>query len=635
MSLDSSGSDLDAAYGPAQAPVAQAPVDDLDAAYPPPDVTPKASKEKDKNPYDPNRVTFGHELGDAIEEGASGAYHSIVGGYKGLYTAATTRDMDKAAAAVNAETAKSYQAPKPTLANAPAALRPSIEAMQPPGVEGLGNFAGNTAEALGAPPQVSAMAKAGAEVFGPLAGGVREANVPPKLNAQGVVDRAAATQSMGAAGTAPNVSQLSPELQNAIVESGGGNRDVLTRHIEAETLPIPAKLTEGQATQDPGIISEEQNMRGGEAGAPLRDNFQAQNQNLIENLDEMRRNAAPTAVGNDEVQNGRALVDKYKAYDEPIKADISAKYKALADANGGDLPVDGNSFVNAADAALKKQNKARYLPPEVRGTLDDLREGGNFTFNNFENLRTDLAAAGRKAQRAGDGNAQAAINIARNELEKLPMTGDAATTLKPLADAARSAAKARFDAKAKDPAYAAAIDDDAPKGELSPLANSFVEKYVLGGTKAGLREMKSKFANDPEASGTITASALNYMKKRAGIDAYTNTGNFSQSGYNKARAELEPHMDELLDPETAENVRKLGNVARYQQMQPRGSYVNNSNTFTAGAAKLAEHAANLVPLPMGVKLGSSISKVFEGNNAAARVQRALKPGAGLDYRNKP
>ena len=631
MSLDSDpNGELDQAYGPAAAPVVAGPINELDAAYPPPDVPAKSTKKERENPYDPNRVTFGHELGDAIEEGASGLYHSIVGGYKGLYTAATTRDAEKAAAAVNEETAKSYQAPKPTLANAPAALRPSIEAMQPPGMEGLGNAAGNTAEALGAPPVVSALAKSGAEVFGPLVGGLREANVPPKLNAQGVVDRAAATQSMGAAGTAPNVSQLSPEIQSKIANSSAIDTDVLTRHIEADTLPIPAKLTKGQARQNPGEISEEQNMRGGEAGAPIRDTLQAQNQNLIENLDEIRRNAAPTAVGNDEVQNGRALVDKYKEYDEPIKADISAKYKALADANGGDLPVDGNSFVNAADAALKKQNKARYLPPEIRGTLDDLREGGNFSFDNFENLRTDLAAASRKADRAGDGNAKAAINIAREQLEQLPLTGDAATKLKPLADAARSAAKARFDALKKDPAYSASIEDDTPRGELSPLANTFVEKYVLGGTKAGLQQMKAKFANDPEASGTISASALNYLKKRAGVDAYTNTGNFSQSGYNKARAELEPHMDELLDPASAENVRKLGNVARYQQMQPKGSYVNNSNTFTAGAAKLAEHAANLAPIPYAPQLHSLISKTLEKNSAAARVRKALEPGAGID-----
>ena len=625
MSLDSdpAASDLDAAYGPAL-PQAPQPADELSAAFPPPDAPKKTAKDKDKNPYDPNRPTIGQTFGDSAEELASGLYHSIVGGYKGLYTAATTLDPDKAAAAVNAETAKSYQAPKPDYSNASPQWRAYMESPEssPPGVAGMGNFAGDVAERLGAPPAVSAGVKAGAEVFGPFAGGLKETNVAPKLDAQGVVNRAAETQSMGAAGVAPDVSKLSPDLQAKIANSANIDTDALTRHIEADTLPIPAKLTKGQARQDPGEISEEQNMRGGEAGAPMRDTLQAQNQNLIENLDEIRRNAAPTAVGNDTVQNGEALINKYKEYDEPIKADISAKYKALADANGGDLPVDGKSFAAAADAALKKQMKAPFLPAGVQSILNDAREGGDFTLENFENLRTTFASEARKADRAGDGNAAAAVNLTRNALEQLPMTG-ATAQVKALADQARSAAAARFQALDKDPAYKAAINDDTPP-------DSFVKKYVLGGNKGDLVEMQKKFANDPEASGTVKAAALNYLKNRAGIDAYTNTGNFSQAGYNKARAELEPRMDALFDPETADNVRKLGNVARYQQMQPKGSYVNNSNTFTAGAAKLAEHAANLAPIPYAPQLHSLISKAVEKNSAAARVRKALEPGAGID-----
>lgn len=626
MSLDSSGEDeLDAAYGPSPPPVVAAPADELDAAFPPPEPS-KAStaKEKDKNPYDPNRKTFGQPFGDAAEEFASGIYHNVIGGYKGLYTAATTHDLGKAADAVRAETSQAYQAPRPDFSSAAAGIRPSLESLsQSPGVEGLGNFAGDLSERMGAPPLVSALAKSGAEVFGPLAAGGRTGETPPKLTAQGVVDKAAETQSMGAAGTPLDVSKTTPEMQQAIADAPGADPEVRARHVEADTLPIPARLTRGQATQDPGLISQEQNARGGDAGAPLRARFQEQNQNLIENLDEIRREAAPTAVGNDHVQNGEALINKYEQYDEPIKADISAKYKALADANGGDLPVDGKSFVAAADAALKKQMKAPFLPSGVQSILNDAREGGNFTLENFENLRTTLSAEARKAERAGDGNAAAAVNLTRDALEQLPMTG-ASAKVKAVADTARKAAAARFQAMDADPAYKAAINGDVP-------ADAFIKKYVLGGTKEGLKRMQEKFADDPDASGTIKASALNYLKNKAGIDAYTNTGNFSQAGYNKARAELEPRMDQLVDPQTAQHIRQLGNVARYQQMQPKGSYVNNSNTLVGALANrgknFIEDMANTAT--PGFRIGTAARDALTKHSEAQEIQRALEPGAGL------
>jgi hypothetical protein len=623
MSLDSSDSDLDAAYGPAQASAAPQPIDDLDAAYPPP----KKKESKDEPLYNPEaeEATALAEGSQGLASVASAGAGTLLGGFR--YAMGLDKNPEDVAKVARAFTYEpSTQGGR------------DVAGLLSKGASYLGQKEGEAAgewvlDKTGSPVLASAantLSNVPQFLIPEALGRVTRAAETPTIAAQDIVNKAHEAQSLGAAGVATDVSKASPGIQQAVVESGGDiHSGALNRHIQADSLPIPAELTKGQARQDPGLISDEQNARGGEAGAPLRDRFASQNQNLIENLDEIRREAAPTAVGNDHVQNGQALLDKYKDYDEPIKADISAKYKALADANGGDLPVDGNSYVNSADAALKKANKARYLPPEIRGTLDDLREGGNFTFDNFENLRTDLAAAVRKADRAGDGNAKAAINIARNTLEQLPLTGGAAA-LKPLADVARSAAKARFDAIGRDPAYEAAVNDDAPKGD-SPLANKFVQKYVLGGTKSGLQEMQRKFANDPDASGTIKAAALNYLKNKAGIDAYTNAGNFSQSGFNKARAELEPHMDQLLDQQTATHVRNLGDVARYEQMQPKGSYVNNSNTFTAalgrGIKGTAEQALNFIPGP--IKVGSALRDVAAKQAEARKVREALAPGAGI------
>jgi hypothetical protein len=85
------------------------------------------------------------------------------------------------------------------------------------------------------------------------------------------------------------------------------------------------------------------------------------------------------------------------------------------------------------------------LPPTIDRQLQAYRSGGKMDFEQFEALRTNLATEMRKAERAGDGNAAMALSVVRDALESLPLSGEAAA-LKPLADAARSAAKERFDA---------------------------------------------------------------------------------------------------------------------------------------------------------------------------------------------
>lgn len=454
--------------------------------------------------------------------------------------------------------------------------------------------------------------------------------------AQEVVNRGATSQSMGAAGTGIDVSAASPEEQRGIVahgETGPINPDVLERRVRASRQGID--LTEGQATRDSQLYSDEINNR--KQAPQIGERLADQTPQLVNRIDQIRREASPTSVQNGPVEHGQTMVDKYKIYDEPIKADITAKYKALADANGGDLPVDGNSYVDAADAALKQANKARYLPPEIRGTLDDLRDGGNFTFNNFENLRTDLAAAVRKADRAGDGNAKAAINIARNQLEQLPMTGEA-TKLKPLADAARNAARARFEAQEADPAYAAAVEDAATTkaGQSSAIADKFMDKYVTGANvpNADVAKIQEKFGNDSDVQEAIKGHVLNTLKEKAGVNSQ-NVG-FHQHGYNSTLDTLDKKrkLDLLLGPDVAQQARDLGNTAQDIQVRPEAHTVVNSNSsldLRNAGTKLAEHAIQANTAGLGMPI---LRSIFPDKSAAEMAERALKPGAGLNYPQK-
>jgi hypothetical protein len=418
------------------------------------------------------------------------------------------------------------------------------------------------------------------------------------------------------------VENASPPLKEAIKSLGDeANPTAVQRHLEADSLPVPMRLSEGQALGDLHVLSDEFNKRGTPAGKVIADLHNEQNGRLVENINAIRDKAAPAVNALDHVENGETLIGAYKAKDAALQQDIGAKYKALEDANGGQFPLDGKQFVDAADAALAKKLKSHYVPPEVRSTLNDLREGGKMTFEDFETLRSDLAETARSAQ---DGKVRAAASIIRQQLEDLPMPAGA-EHLKPLADAARSAAKARFDLIDADPAYKAAVNESVP-------ADKFVQKYVVNGNKADLAKMQDYLKDNPEAQQSIAAGALNYLKARAGI--VNDQGAFNQAAYNKALEALKPKLDYLLDPVTAQQVQTLGNVARYVKQQPVGSYFNNSGT---AVTLMKDFATGGLEGAINAKTGGTygvLKEAVSSGKAQKAAAESVKPGAGLNTKPK-
>jgi len=408
----------------------------------------------------------------------------------------------------------------------------------------------------------------------------------------------------------------SPELKAVLDKTQNLGQEAVKRQLEADSLPVKMQLSPGQAANDIHKLSDEFNMRGTKEGAPLADLFNRQNSNLIDNVNAIRDRAAPKASGLDHVENGESLMTAYQTADAQLRNMISDKYKALEEANGGQFPLDGKSFVDAADEALAKKLKTHYVPADVRATLNDLREGGKMTFEDFETLRSDLAETARSAT---DGKVRQAASIIRQKLEDMPMP-EGAEHLKPLADAARSAAKSRFDLLDKDPAYKAAVNESTPP-------DKFVQKYIINGNKNDLQQMRENLAGDPVAHENIAAAAINYLKSRAGI--VNDNGNFSQAGYNKALEQLKPKLDYLFDPVTAQQIQTLGNVSRYTQLQPKGSYFNNSNTFVSAAKGAAEGALNVKTYG----LSGVVKDAFTSGKKARAAQEAVKPGAGIQLKD--
>lgn len=446
-------------------------------------------------------------------------------------------------------------------------------------------------------------------------------------------------ESMGAALTstpteiAAAIANSSPELKQIVsnIPINEISKPALVAHIEADALPKPIRLMSAQATQDPVAFSKMLNERG-VPGSPVPNALKQQNLDLIENVDLIRDKVAPDSYSTRKIEASENIIDAYRAMDEGKRQEIRTAYKALEDANGGQFPVDGAAIAQNSFAALAKKLKTDYLSGPIRKQLDAFMAGEPMSFEQFEAMRTNLADEIRTAERAGNGNAAMAASIVRSEMEKLPMTPGTGEQLKGLADTARALAKARFDMLKKDPAYKAIVKaEDASINEKLP-ADKFYDKFVLNGKQRQLQTMIDTFGDNSPVHQEIRAATMFHLKERAGIDS-DGRGTFTQAGYNKALETLDRgnKLSVIFDPEGQLLTKTLGNVARNIQFQPKGSFVNNSNSLVsylaAKGAGVLESLGNKAAL--GIPVGTLARQSLENAAKVKGAQESMGPLAGV------
>jgi hypothetical protein len=416
------------------------------------------------------------------------------------------------------------------------------------------------------------------------------------------------------------LASASPDLQKAVsnIPPNKVNVPVLQRHIEADSLPEPVRLTNGQATGNVSQLSMEQNRRG--ADPELAARFKEQNGQLVSNLDKIRDIAAPDAYGTKIIENSDSLIDTYKKLDTERNTAIDQKYQALRDAAGGDFPIDAPVLLDNVKASLKKELLSNDAPASQMAELNRMASEKSMTFEDYLSLRRNL---GQIARTSTDGTTRTAAGLMIQELEKLPLQ-EGAKQLKPLADEARNAAKARFQMLEKDPAYKAAVED-------SVAPDKFMEKFVVNGTRDNVKAMIDQLGRDSVAHQHMSAGTLNWLREKA-IDS---SGNFSQAAFNKALNQLDKSqkLNLVFNPDASSTLKTLGNVAQYTQAQPRGSFVNNSNTLVGSLAEKAagglETIGNIGSSKIGLPLGTIVRGQFQKIKAGQETKKALEPAAGV------
>ena len=451
---------------------------------------------------------------------------------------------------------------------------------------------------------------------------VNSVSDPESTGAEGALSNSG--QSMGAAKVSP-MTDASPEFQEAarkaVQQTGGAiNPTAADRIKDAESLPVKARLTPGQSSGDPSLISEEQNLRGtDQRRAQL---YNDQNQNLIDNMDALREKVGPDVFSANAVEHGDTLINSYQGKDKIARDAIDAAYEKARQAIPSTTPVlDAKNLLDKVNAQLEEKWATESAPPDVMRRLQAMADkGGQITAGQFEGLRTRLA----ELARSDEGSTRFAANQIRGVVEGsdfLPGT----EAFKAPFDEARSLARAHFQTLEADPAY-----NDAVNGITPP--DRFTQKYITGqgATRDGLATMRANLAGDSTALQTMGVAALDHLRR----SALGTTDNFSQSAFNRQLGAMSPKMNSLFDPETREHLETLGRVANYQQVQPKGAFVNNSNTTVSALAQAAktggEVAVNAAGAKVGVPvLGTWVRGQLDKRAAAKATKEFLDPYGGL------
>ena len=161
---------------------------------------------------------------------------------------------------------------------------------------------------------------------------------------------------------------------------------------------------------------------------------------------------------------------------------------------------------------------------------------------------------------------------------------------------------------------------------------------MLFRSNKNVQQMIKNLGEDSAAHQNMKAAIFNYLKEKSGI--IDDKGNFSQANYNKALRNLDNmnNLNIVMDGEAAGQLKTLGNVAGYIQNQPKGSFVNNSNTLVGALAEKAagalETAGNVIGGgKVGLPVGSMVRGKVQEFKARKEAEKSLRPGAGVEIKN--
>ena len=480
--------------------------------------------------------------GGALVKGAGMAKEALTGGAKAIAAGLSYRPELQAASAVGSGLAGGYTRETgggPT-AQAVASVAGGLMA---PGVVAGGMGLANAARGMRVDPQQVTLT-------------IRSA-----LNDNGIRPQDIPMQVM---------SSLEDDVAKAM-STGDVSGDALKRLIDYRL--VGATPGRGNLTLTPGDVTQQKNLAktGINSSNPkLQALANQQNENtgvFINKLNELGADGATDAY-----TAGNRLIGAVKKPIAKAKGEIGAAYDAVRNDAGVSANIDNYAFTQRAGDLLAKNLSEGFLPADIRGHLNKIATGQTpLTVSTAEQLKTVI---GRQQRSTTDGNTRYALGLVRQALDEAPVMSSEGQSAIDAANNARGLNREWMQKVEKTPALKAVMDEASP--------DDFIKKQVINADVQDLARLKNTVKGNPEAIGTIKAQIVQHLKKAAvGVNP-DEARVFTQSGLNKAIEAIgEQKLKMFLSPEELSQLKALGRVARYEQVQPVGSAVNNSNT--AGA----------------------------------------------------
>ncbi|MEH6435769.1 hypothetical protein [Massilia sp. DD77] len=386
-------------------------------------------------------------------------------------------------------------------------------------------------------------------------------------------------------------------------------------------------------TLDPAIVTQQKNLA--KLGVNSKDStaqFLGQTENRNNQLLKAGLNNLGADAADDAYAGGERIIGALAGRDARAQQIIGGLYDKARDSAGRSATLDHVSFTNRAADLLHEGNVESFLTPDIRNKLNGFATGEiPLTVEIAEQLKTGI---GRLQRSSADGNVRYALGAVRQALDETPLlqAAPSETGLPALGgpqnlgqeaiDAfgkARSMNRAWMQIVERTPALQAVRDGIEP--------DKFVQQFIVGSGKGAsvmsVAQLKNSIKASSDAMGAVREQILGHLKGKAMNGQADEVGNFSGAAYTKALDAIGDRKLRLFfQPAEVDQMKALARVSRYEQFQPTGSAVNNSNTAGAigGLLERVFNQSVLSKIPFGQ---AAIGEPLQNFQVGVQSGRAL------------
>ncbi|WP_313632570.1 hypothetical protein [Massilia timonae] len=379
-------------------------------------------------------------------------------------------------------------------------------------------------------------------------------------------------------------------------------------------------------TLDPAVVTQQKNLA--KLGVNSKDTT-AQFLGQTENRNNRQLTAGLNSLGADATDDayagGQRIIGALAGRDARARQLIGDRYTAARATDGRSALLDPHAFTQRANDLLDEALLGGKLPGDVRNLLNKAATGEMpMTVDVAEQFKTRIGDLQRSTT---DMAERKALSLVRTALDDAP--------LQPGQQIGQEAIDAFNRARTLNRKWMGIVDRtpalQAVRDGVEP--DQFVQKFIVGtGKDASLlsvARMRDSIKASPDAMQAVREQILGHLKGRALNGQADEVGNFSSAAYTKALDAIGDRKLRLFFKQDEINqLKALGRVSRYEQFQPAGAAVNNSNTAGAlgGLAERILSQSVLSKIPFGqAAIGEPLQNIQVGfqSGRALDVPRTL------------